>query len=333
MDSNPFKKAVRSGDEPMIIGLSGPSWSGKTMSAMRLAAGISGDKPFCVIDTESGRARLYADRFRFDHVTLEPPFRPYRYQELIEAAVRYGYPVVVIDQMSAEHEDEGGLIDWKEEEVDRMAGKDADWKRRDKCAMAGWIKPKSAHKKLERCMQRAPIVIIMTLRAEQKVEMVIEDGKTKIVPKKTMSGFEEWIPVCEKGIPYILTASFMLLPDNKGVPHAIKILDDHAPLFPPGKQITEETGKAIAAWIGGSRDPGCAKLEACKTMEELVACWGSLTQHQRMILTRTKDAMKELLSAPTTEASIVSDTTPTPPAPPIDDDWVKNYDARDSIGG
>lgn len=48
-----FRPATRE-NVGLLIGLIGPSGSGKTYSAMRLAAGIAGDKPFAVIDTEAG---------------------------------------------------------------------------------------------------------------------------------------------------------------------------------------------------------------------------------------------------------------------------------------
>ena len=73
-----FKPAVRE-SVGLIIGLAGPSGAGKTYSAMRLASGIAGDKPFAVIDTEGGRAKHYADQFKFDHGDLMPPFRPQAY--------------------------------------------------------------------------------------------------------------------------------------------------------------------------------------------------------------------------------------------------------------
>ena len=44
------------------IVISGGTGSGKTFSAMRLASGIAGGKPFAVIDTENRRALHYADR-------------------------------------------------------------------------------------------------------------------------------------------------------------------------------------------------------------------------------------------------------------------------------
>ena len=85
----------------LIVGLAGASGSGKTMSAMRLAKGIAGDKPFCVIDTEAGRAKHYADQFRFDHGDLTPPFTPGAYADAIAAADAAKYPVIVVDSAAA----------------------------------------------------------------------------------------------------------------------------------------------------------------------------------------------------------------------------------------
>ena len=140
-----FRRAVRE-NVGLVIGIAGPSGSGKTYSAMRLAAGIAGGKSFAVIDTEAGRAKHYAGEFVFDHADLHPPFRPAAYAEAIKAADGAGYPVIVVDSCSHEHAGEGGLLDWHEEELDRMA-KD-DWKKRESCKMTAWIKPKMSHKQM-----------------------------------------------------------------------------------------------------------------------------------------------------------------------------------------
>ena len=91
-----FRRAVRE-NIGLIIGLAGSSGSGKTYTAMRLASGLSGGRPFAVIDTEAGRAKHYADTFSFDHADLSAPFRPSSYADAIKAADEAKYPVIVVD--------------------------------------------------------------------------------------------------------------------------------------------------------------------------------------------------------------------------------------------
>ena len=113
---------------------------------------------------------------------------------------------------------EGGMLEWQEEELDRMAGDD--WKKREACRMASWIKPKMQHKAFVQRLLQLRAHLILCFRAEEKVEMVKDDnGKTRIVPKRSTTGLDGWMPVCEKSLPYELTVSFLLMPDNPGVPH------------------------------------------------------------------------------------------------------------------
>src|SRR4051812_26489648 len=91
-----FKPAVREA-VGLWIQLVGGSGSGKTYSALRLASGIAGDKPFAFIDTENRRGLHYADQFNFHHADLRAPFRPQAYADAIQAADEAGYPVIVID--------------------------------------------------------------------------------------------------------------------------------------------------------------------------------------------------------------------------------------------
>ena len=251
MSNFSFRPAKRE-NVGLLIGLAGSSGSGKTYSALRLATGLANGNPFCVIDTESGRAAHYADRFSFDHGALAPPFRPDHYREAIEMAVSAGYAVIVVDSASHEHAGEGGLLDWQEEEVERMAGDN--WQKREQVKMAAWIKPKMAHKKLmQRLIALPPHVhLILCFRAESKVEMVRDaNGKMAIVPKRSLTGLDGWIPICEKTMPYELTASVLLTPDRPGVPQPIKLQEQHRPFFPEGQPITEKAGELLAAWARG----------------------------------------------------------------------------------
>lgn len=264
-----FREAKRE-NVGLLIGLAGGTGSGKSFTADRLAAGIAGDRPFAVIDTEARRALHYADQFRFDHCELRPPFRPAAYEEAILAADAAGYPVIVVDQMSNEHAGEGGLLDWHEEELTRMAGDD--WKRREAVNMAAWIRPKGAHKHMVQRLLQVRAHLIICFRAEEKVEMIRDgNGKMQIVPKKSRTGLDGWIPICEKNLPYELTCSFLLTADAPGVPKPIKLQAQHRALFPPDQPITEESGKRLAQWAAGGDTMPAAPAPGDDTLKKITA--------------------------------------------------------------
>ena len=245
-----FKRAVRE-NVGLLIGLCGGTGAGKTFSAMRLASGIAAEKPFAVIDTEAGRAKHYSDQFLFDHGDLKPPFSPQAYSEAILAADEAKYPVIVVDSTSLEWSGEGGVLEMHEAELDRMAGDD--WKKREACKMAAWIKPKPQHKRMVQRLLQVRAHLILCFRAEEKVEMVRDEETKKmvIVPKKSLTGINGWIPVCEKSLPFELTASFLLTADAPGMPKPIKLQEQHRVMFPLDKPINEESGKRVAQWASG----------------------------------------------------------------------------------
>ncbi len=251
----------------LLIGLAGASGSGKTFSALRLAKGMAGGKPFCLIDTEAGRAKHYADQFTFDHGDLHAPFSPAAYAEAIEAADKAGYPVIVVDSASHEHAGEGGILDMQEAELTRMAGDD--WKKREAVKMASWVKPKMEHKRMVQKLLQVRAHLILCFRAEAKIEMVKgANGRMEVRPKETLTSLDGWIPICEKSLPFELTASFLLLPDAPGVPRAIKLQEQHRAFFPAGKPIAEAAGVALAAWAAGGAAPATVAAPAAPAVAE-----------------------------------------------------------------
>jgi hypothetical protein len=216
---------------------------------MRLAKGLAGDKPFAVIDTEAGRAKHYADSFKFDHGDLRAPFRPDAYAAAIKAADDAHYPVIVVDSASHEWAGDGGILDWQEEEMVRMAGND--FGKRERVKMASWIKPKMSHKQMVNKLLQMRAHIILCFRAEPKIEMVKEGGQLRVVPKQSLTGLDGWIPICEKSLPFEMTASFLLMADRPGVPHPIKLPQALKPFFPIDKAITEQSGIDLGAWARG----------------------------------------------------------------------------------
>lgn len=240
-----FRPAVRS-NVTLLIGLAGASGSGKTYSAMRLASGMAQGKRFVVIDTENGRASHYADQFSFDVLEMHEPFTPSSYAEAIKAADDAGYPVIVVDSASHEYAGSGGVLDMQEDEFQRMGG-------RDSAKMASWIKPKMEHKKMMQRLLQTRAHLILCFRAEAKIDIIKEDGKTKIVPKQSLVGLDGWIPVTEKTVPFELTVSLLLTPDKPGIPHPIKLQQQHKALFPLDREITEESGRQVAEWAQGGK--------------------------------------------------------------------------------
>lgn len=253
-----FRPAVRE-NVGLWINLIGGTGSGKTFSGFRLAAGISGDKPFAVIDTENRRALHYADKFRFDHAELRAPFTPSAYADAITAADAAGYPVIMLDSGSHVWAGDGGVLDMQEAELDAMVKRAKDrhdsrpeWQIRESGKMSAWIKPKGEHRRMVTKMLQTRAHIVLCLRAEEKVEMVKDDkGKTQIVKKQSLTGKDGWIPICDKNLPFEATASFLLLAGEPGIPHPIKLQEQHRALFPLDKPITEESGRLIAQWAAG----------------------------------------------------------------------------------
>lgn len=268
-----FVKAVRE-NVGLLIGLAGGTGSGKTYSALRLASGIAQGKPFAFIDTENKRGLHYADQFQFDHGDLRAPFDPKAYAQAIKAADEAGYPVIVVDSMTHEWAGEGGVLEMYEEDFEKK------FQNRETCKMLAWHRPKGDHKKMVQRMLQVRAHLILCFRAEEKIEMGKKDGKTVIGPKAGLTGLDGWFPVCEKNLPYELTASFLLMAQNPGIPLKIKLQEQHKPLFPAGQLIDENAGRRIAEWAAGGKIAPVAgnaapSQSAVKTpAQQLGARWG-----------------------------------------------------------
>lgn len=295
-----FKAAKREA-VGLLIGLAGGTGSGKTFTALRLATGLANGKPFALIDTEAGRAKHYADQFKFDHGDLRAPFRPDAYADAIKAADDAGYPVIVVDSTSHVWAGDGGVLDWQEEELQRMAGDD--YSKRERVKMAAWIKPKVSHKHMMQKLLQVRAHLILCFRAEQKIEMVKQDGKLVIVQKQSLTGLDGWIPVCEKNLPFELTASFLLTADAPGIPKPIKLQQQHRPFFPLDKPITEQSGIALGEWARGGNVPEQITLPAVKTalaaaqtVDSLKGAWTGLGDIPDAIKSEAQAAYKTRLA-------------------------------------
>lgn len=241
---------------PLLLGCVGPSSCGKTYSALALARGIqrvSGGH-ISVIDTEAGRANLYAPRFQFKlpdgskglrHLPFSPPFSPLDYLAAIEKAVSGGAKVVVVDSMSHEHEGEGGVLEMHEEDM----GGD------DRKNFTAWARPKAQRRQLiGRILQFRGVHFIFCFRAKEK--LTYKSGKPEVRGLMPQAG-EEFI--------YEMTMNFLLPLGANGIPVLdssyedekimIKIPEQFRGLFAEPRQLSADLGQHLAMWAAGPSVP------------------------------------------------------------------------------
>lgn len=202
--------------------LAGPSGSGKSYTALRIATGMAQEdgSRIAVIDTENGRIRYYANEFDFDDLQLQD-FRPESYIEAIDAAVDAGYHVIVIDGITPEW-------DWCNAAHDAMSGN----------SFTNWGKITPRHEKFMNKMLECSAHIIATVRG--KDSYVIEDTNGRQTPKKVGMGYQ-----ARGNTEYSFSATWMLRQDT----HVAEIQKDNTHLFEGRYDVlTEKDGKALYHW-------------------------------------------------------------------------------------
>jgi hypothetical protein len=233
--------------DALMLGLAGPSSSGKTLSALKIATGLCPDKPIFFGDTERGRGLLYARQFKYQYVQIDPPYSPARYLEFVKYCVAEGAGCIITDSMSHEHEGEGGILEMQEAELNRMAGDN--YGRREAMKFTAWIKPKAEHNRMVNGIIQQRCHMIMTFRAKEKLELVPveKNGKKTIEPVKA-----GWSAICTDRFEYEMTAMLILPPGSKGRPafseKSTKLNDDLAAIFHDGEQLSEDHGARLRAW-------------------------------------------------------------------------------------
>lgn len=121
-----FSKVVRAKSK-LRMALTGVSGSGKTLGALLVAYGLTGDwDKVALIDTEHERARMYANRKEygigeFMYAPLYPPYSAERYTAFVKEAAELVGPngVVIVDSFSHAWNNEGGVLDVKDKIASR----------------------------------------------------------------------------------------------------------------------------------------------------------------------------------------------------------------------
>lgn len=247
------------------IGIMGPSGGGKTFSALRLATGIQrivgGD--IGVVDTENGRALMYADYFKFRHLDFQPPYRSEDYTSALTHFVDKGVKTIVVDSMTHEHAGIGGYLEFAEAELTRMAG--SDYGKRKACKLASFIEPSKARAKMIfEITTRLKANFIFCFRAKEKVKPIRnEKGNLEI----ESIGF---VPIAGTELVFEMDACCLLLPHAGGVPTwqsdeigekmMIKTALQFAKIFEKEQPLSEDIGQQLAEWArGGPAKPAASE--------------------------------------------------------------------------
>lgn len=307
---------------PILVGLIGPSGTGKTYSALRLAAGfqrVNGGDTY-VIDTEARRALHYADRFRFVHVPFGAPFSPLDYLDAVNYCVGKGATTIIIDSMSHEHEGPGGVLEWHANAHAEMGGN-------PKTSMLAWQKPKAARRRLINSLLQVPCNFIFCFRAKEKMKMV--PGKDPVP-----LGF---MPIAGEEFVFEMTLKCLLLPGANGFPTwapgnqgekmMVKLPEQFRGLFESQPQLTEDIGEKLATWAAGEDAPETLTVE--QLVERYDACadaatyrqlgdaarvsWPALDKAAKARVTTASKAAKARMDAAQTASETAGDAPPITP--------------------
>lgn len=249
-----FAPAVR---EKVLLrmALIGPTGAGKTLGALTVATRIG--KRVAVLDTEHGRAKLFADRFAFDHHEHRGDHAPERYIEALRAAVVGGYDAFVIDSLSHEWVGDGGVL--------QLADRFGSWKD---------VRPR--HNAMIEALASAPLHVIVTIRAKMKylVEEEEDGGRKRQRISKLGVG-----PVQDENLPYEFDVIGYV--DHA---HAATFTNRCEALVSQSRPVDAETAEVIAAWLASGREPEppeAASEQSVADMLDLIRrAWPAMTEEQ-----------------------------------------------------
>lgn len=288
-DGNPknefmFAPASREGIRALVL-LYGLSGCGKTYSALRMARGLVGPKgKIAMLDTEHNRGRHYADEFQFSHCEMVAPFSPARYLQALIACEQQGFDCLIVDSISHVQEGEGGLIDMAEAIGATM--------RAD--SFAKWAKPKAEWKRVRNRFLQSSMHIIFCARGKEPLEESEGDRK------KMQRG--ELVPIIPRDFQYEVTVSLGLeVETHRIIP--TKLPDQLAGAFPLDEFITEDSGRAMSAWLDGKpviddaleEAKAAGEAAARRGMKALESWWRSLNEKtQTRVRADLRDRLKPM---------------------------------------
>lgn len=267
-----FEQATKEGATARI-GLVGPPGSGKTYTALALAAGLG--QRIVVIDTERGTASKYAglNGWSFQRLNVHS-FSPLSLVEILGAAAGEGFDVLILDSWSHYWEGVDGML----EQVDKRSGPNK--------FVSGWKVVRPEERRMVDALLAYPGHVIATLRT--KVEYVVtENDRGKKEPKKVGTK-----PIQREGVEYEFDVIGELDQDNR-----MTITKTRMPelagltIERPGRDL----GEQIKAWL----DDGVPRTTVA---EYRTRALDPAQTYQSLLDLHRELAQAGMLAAPTTDA-------------------------------
>jgi len=159
----PFRKAEKTGFK-IRLAICGPTGSGKTKTALKIAKAIGG--PIGVIDAERESSLRYADEFDFDIDSFEADsdFSPLTFTRKIQEGGKL-FNVLIVDGISPAWAGRGGALELVDKAVIKGKGN----------KFTAWRDVTPQHNALVDAMLQCECHLIVTMR--MKMDYVIEDGE------------------------------------------------------------------------------------------------------------------------------------------------------------
>lgn len=229
------------------MALQGSAGSGKTMSALLLAKGLTNDnlQKVSIIDSESGSADLYAHLGNYNVLNLQPPYTPEKYIEAIDVCLSAKMDVIIIDSISHCWDE---LIDFHS----KLPGN----------SFTNWNKVTPRQKAFIDKILQSPAHFIATMRTKQDYVLNQKDGK--FIPEKV--GLKA---IQRDGVEYEFTLVFDI--DSK---HFAVSSKDRTNLFngKPEFMINTSTGRKILEWCNAptSEENVLKSINECLALEDLL---------------------------------------------------------------
>lgn len=235
------------------LALAGSSGSGKTLSALLLAYGITNDwAKIALIDTEHGRAKFYANRSDFNTGTflyqeMIAPYSPDKYKQMVaEGASAVGTGgVVIVDSFSHAWDNVGGVLDIKSTIERTQSGK---------TNFSAWDEAGKIQNDLVNSILSANCHTIITMRSKMAYAME-QNEKGKTVPVKIGLA-----PVQRENTEYEFDIVL-----NIARNHIACASKDTTFLDSWSDIITPELGKSLKEWLDNGVEP-----ERCCDCENLI---------------------------------------------------------------